>query len=220
MLQAEDEEALLLFELAIRVAARVKQYETVAFEKEGEDHTQLLQEAVIHLCFSLLKVQINIVCPRDSNKYGTLSRQSTKGLVYDLDEYEIIKQLNDICKDQVAYIQSLNLAAAQERITRMEAEMDKRIRAEVARHFQQVAPYMMQNIMRALLESLRHQNANSRPPPPQDIVDGVVSQDDVGSRTPHQPSEQAEGHSEHTSTGKNSQQKSQEDSPTSQQTKE
>ena len=210
---------MLLFELAIGVAARVKQYETVAFEEEGGDHTQL-QEAVIYLCYSLLKVQINIVCPGDSNIYGILSRQSTKGLVYDFDEYEIIKQLNDICKDQVAYIQSLNLAAAQERIARMEAEMDKRISAEVARQFQQVAPYMMQNIMRALLESLRHRNANSRPSPPQDIVDGVVSQDDVGSRTPHQPSEQAEGHGEYTSTGKDSQQKSQENIPISQQTEE
>ena len=216
MLQAEDEEALLLFELAIRVAARVKQYETVAFEKEGGDHTQL-QEAVIYLCYSLLKVQINILCPRDSNKYGILSNQPTRGLVYDLDEYEMIKQLNDICKDQVAYIQSLNLAAAQERITRLEAEMDKKIRAEVARQFEQVAPYMMQNIMRALYESLRHQNANSRMPPQPDIADGGATQDDVVSRTPHQPSAQAKGHSEHTSTGRDSQQKSQEDIPTSQQ---
>ena len=201
------------------MAARVKQYETVAFEKDGGDYTQL-QEAVIYLCYSLLKVQINIVCPRDSNIYGILSKQSTKGLVYDVDEYRIIKQLNDICKDQVAYIQSLNLAAAQERITRMEAEMDKRIGAEVARQFEQLVPYMMQNIMRALLESVRRQNANSRPPTPQNIADGGASLDGVSSKTPHQPGEQAEGHSEHTSTGRDSQQKSQEVIPTSQQSEE
>ena len=34
MLQAHDEETLLLFELAIRVAACMKQHETTAFDKE------------------------------------------------------------------------------------------------------------------------------------------------------------------------------------------
>ena len=215
MLRAHDEEALLLFEMVIRVAARVKQYETAAFEKEGGEHGQL-QETVVDLCYSLLKVQINILCPRDSNKHGILSNQSTWGLGNDLDEYAVIKQLNDSCKDQVPYVQSLNLAAAQERITRMEAEMDQRVRAEVARQFEQLAPYIVQDITRSFTEAIRNQNANRRPPPPQNIADGQGSHDDVGSRTPHQLSDQAKGHSGHASTSRDSQPKSHEDNPTSQ----
>ena len=198
MLQAHDEEAILLFESAIRVAARVKQYETAAFEKEGGEHAQL-QETVVDLCYSLLKAQINVVCPRDSNKYGILSKQSTRGLVDDINEYAIIKQLDGVCKDQVAYVQSLNLAAAQERITRMEAEMDERVRAEVARQFEQLAPYIVQSLMGSVIEAIRR-----------------GSHDDARSRTPSQPSDQAKGHSEHASTSRDSQPKSPEDSPTSQ----
>ena len=217
MLRTHNDEALLLFEFAIRVAARVKQYEAAAFEKEGGEHAQL-QETVVDLCYSLLRVQIDILCPKDSNNYGILSKQSTRALVIDFDEYTNIKQLDDSCKDHITYVQSLNLAAAQERITRMEAEMDKRVRAEVARQFEQLAPYIVQDIFRSINAALRDQNANRRTPPPQNIADGQGSHDDVGSETRHQPSDQAKGSSEHASTSRDSQPESHEDSPTGQQT--
>ena len=217
MLRTLDKEALLLFAVAIRVAARVKQYEAAAFEKEGGEHAQL-QANVVDLCYSLLKVQINILCPKDSNNYSILSKQSTNVLVINLEEYDNIQQLDDVCKDNFTYIQSLNFAAAQERITRMEAEMDERVRAEVARQFEQLAPYMMQSLMRSITEAIRHQNANNRPPPPQNMADGEGSQDDGRSKTPPQPSDRAKGHSEHASTSRDSQPKSHENSPTSQQT--
>ena len=193
----------------------MKQYETAAFEKEGGEHAQL-QETVVDLCYSLLKAQINVVCPRDSNKYGILSKQSTRGLVDDINEYAIIRQLDGLCKDQVAYVQSLNLAAAQERITRMEPEMDEKVRAEVARQFEQLAPYIVQSLMGSVTEAIRHQNANRRPPPSPNIADGQGSHDGARSRTPPQSSDQAKGHSEHASTSRDSQPKSPEDSPTSQ----
>ncbi len=183
MLQAHNEEALLLFELAIRAAARVKLYETAAFDQEGGEASQL-QDTAIDLCYSLLKVQINIVCPRDTNNYGILSKQSTKGLVNDLDEYAIIKQLDGLCKDQFAYMQSVKLAAAQAQIIRMAHEMDQRVRAEVARQFEQLAPHIVQDIMRSLNEAIRNQNANRRPPPPQNTADEQGSHDDARSRTP------------------------------------
>ena len=217
MLRTLDEEALLLFEFAIRVAARVKHYEIAAFEKEGGEHAQL-QETVVDLCYSLLKVQINILCPKDSNNYSILSKQSTSVLAINFDEYDNIQQLDDICKDHVTYVQSLNFTAAQERITRMEAEMDKRVRAEVARQFEQLAPYMMQSLMRSITEEIRHQSANIRRPPPQNMAFGEGRQDDVRSRTPPQPDDQAEGQSEHASASRDSQPKSHEDSPLSQQT--
>ena len=217
MLRTLDEEALLLFEFAIRVAARVKQYEAAAFEKEGGEHAQL-QETVVDLCYSLLKVQINILCPKDSNNYSILSKQSTRVLVINSDEYDNIQQLDDICKDHVTYVQSLNFAAAQERITRMEAEMDERVRAEVARQFEQLAPYMMRSLMLSVNEAIRRQNANNRPPPPQHMADGEGSQDDGRSKTPPQPSDRAKGHSEHASTSRDPHPKSHESSPTSQQT--
>ena len=195
----------------------MKQYEAAAFEKEGGEHAQL-QETVVDLCYSLLRVQIDMLCPKDSNNYGILSKQSTRVLVIDFDEYANIKQLDDICKDHIAYVQNSNLAAAQERITRMEAEMDKRVRAEVARQLEQFAPHVVQYVMRSVNEAIMHQNANRSPPPPQNIADEQGSHDDARSRTPHQPSDRAEGHSEHASTSRDSQPESREDSPTSQKT--
>ena len=195
----------------------MKHYEAAAFEKEGGEHAQL-QETVVDLCYSLLRVQIDILCPRNSNNYGILSKQSTGVLVIDFDEYANIKQLAGICKEHVAYVQSLNLAATQERITRMEAEMDKRVRAEVARQLEQLAPHIVQYVLRSINEAVVHQNANRSPAPPQNIAVGQGSHDDVRSRTPHQPSDEARGHSEHASTSRGSQPKSCEDSPTSQQT--
>ena len=193
----------------------MKLYETAAFDGEGEGPWQL-QATLIDLCYSLLKVQINIVCPRDSNNYGILSKQSTRGLVNDLSEYAVIKQLDDLCKDQFAYMQNLRLATCLKHVQSMEAEMDKRVRAEVARQFDQLAPYIMQELVRSLNEALRHQDANRRPPPPPNIADGQGSNDDGRSRTPEQPNDQAQGHNEHASTSRDSQPKSHKDNPTSQ----
>ena len=69
MLHAHNEEALLLFELVTRIAGRVKHYEAVAFFDKEAEYVQL-QETVMLLCHNLLMVQIRIVCPKDSDKYG------------------------------------------------------------------------------------------------------------------------------------------------------
>ena len=217
MLHAHNEEALLLFELVTRIAGRVKHYEDVAFVYKEAEYVQL-QETVITLCYSLLMVQIRIVCPKDSDKYGILSRQSTRGFLDALDEYAMIKQLDEICNDLVAYVQGVNLAAALEQIQRMEAEMEEKVRAEVARQFEKAAPALAQNMWRLFHDALTQQNANRRPPPPQNIADGEDSHDDAGSRNPQQRDDQAEGHNDDASTSRDSQPESHKDSPTSQQT--
>ena len=111
MLRARNEESLLIFELVTRIAGRVKHYEAVAFVYKEAECVQL-QETAVTLCYNLLMVQIRIVCPNDSDKYGILSRQSTRGFLDALDEYAIIKQLDEICSDLVAYVQGVNFAAA------------------------------------------------------------------------------------------------------------
>ena len=200
MLHAHNEEALLLFELVTRVAAHVKHYETFAFDNKWADYVQL-QETVIDLCYSLLKVQISIVCPRDSDKYGILSRQSTRGFLDALDEYAIIKQLDEVCNDQVTHIQGLALAAAVERVKRMEAEMEDKVRAEVTRQFQKATPYLVQSLWRSFNEALMQQDANSTPPSQQNIPDGEGSHDDAGSRNPQQRDDGAEGHTDDRAEG-------------------
>ena len=217
MLHAHNEEALLLFELVTRIAGRVKHYEAVAFFDKEAEYLQL-QETVITLCYSLLMVQVRIVCPKDSDKYGILSRQSTRGFLDALDEYAIIKQLDEICSDLVAYVQGVNLGAALEQIKRMEAEMEEKVRAEVARQFEKAAPALAQNMWRLFHDALVQQNANRRPPPPQNIADGEDSHDDARSRNTQQRNDQAEGHNDDASTSRDSQPESHKDSPTSQQT--
>ena len=215
MLHAHDEEALLLFELVTRIAARVKHYETVAFGGKEAEYVQL-QETVIDLCYSLLMVQISIVCPKDSDKYGILSRQSTRGFLDALDEYAIIKQLDEDCNDQVAYVQGVNLTVALERIKRMEAEMENKVRAEVTRQFEKATPYLVQNLWRSLNEAILRQNAIRKPPPPQNIADGEGSHDNAESRNPQQRDDQAEGRNEDKSTSRDSQPESHKYSSTSQ----
>lgn len=217
MLHAHDEEALILFDLVTRIAQRVKHYETVAFALNKAEYVQL-QGTVVDLCYSLLMVQISIVCPKDSNKYGILSRQSTKGFLDALDEYAIIKQLDEDCNDQVAYIQGVNLAAALERIKRMEAEMEDKVKAEVTRQFEKATPYLVHSLWRSFNEAIMKQNANRKPPAPQNTTDGEGSRDDAGSRNPQQRDDGAEGHSEQVSASRDSQPESHKDSPTSQQT--
>lgn len=215
MLHAHNEEALLLFELVNRIAAHVKHYETIAFDHKLAEYVQL-QETVIDLCYSLLMVQISIVCPKDSDRYGILSRQSTRGFLDALNEYAIIKQLDEVCNDQVAYVQGVNLAAALERIKRMEAEMEGKVRAEVARQFQKATPHLVHSMWRSFNEAIMQQNANRKPPPPQNKADGEGSRDDAESRNPQQRDDEAVGHREHASTSRDPQPESHKDSPTSQ----
>ena len=203
MLHAHNEEALLLFEMVIRIAAHVKHYETIAFENKLLEYVQL-QETVVDLCYSLLMVQINIVCPKDSDKYGILSRQSTRGFLDALDEYAIIKQLDEACNDQVTYIQNVSLAVALERIKRTEAAMEERIKTEVAKQIEKAGPMLAQNMWRLFNEALMQRNANKEPPPPQNIADGEASGEDVGSRNLQQRDDQAEGHKEDVSTSRES----------------
>ena len=215
MLHAHNEEALLLFELVIRIAAHVKHYETVAFDNKLLEYVQL-QETVVDLCYSLLMVQISIVCPKDSDKYGILSRQSTRGFLDALDEYAIIEQLDEACNDQVTYIQNVSLAVALERIKRTEAEMEEKIKTEVAKQIEKAGPYLAQTMWRLFNEALMQRNANKGPPPPQNIADGEGSHDDAESRNPQQRDDQAEGHNEDTSTSRDSQPESHKASSTSQ----
>ena len=217
MLHAHDEEALILFDLVVRIAQRVKHYETVAFALNKAEYVQL-QETVVDLCYSLLLMQISIICPKDSDKYGILSRQCTKGILDALDEYAIIKQLDEDCNEQVAYVQGVNLAAALERIKRMEAEMEDKIKAEVTKQFEKATPYLVQSLWRSISQAIMQQNANRKQPPPQNTTDGEGSRDDAGSRNPQQRDEGAEDHSEHVSASRDSQPESHKDNPTSQQT--
>ena len=215
MLHAHNEEALLLFELVIRIAAHVKHYETVAFDNKLLEYVQL-QETVVDLCYSLLMVQISIVCPKDSDKYGILSRQSTRGFLDALDEYAIIKQLDEACNDQVTYIQNVSLAVALERIKRTEAEMEEKIKTEVAKQIEKAGPFLAQSMWRLFNEALMQRNANKGPPPPQNIPDGEGSHDGAESRNPQQRDDHAEGHNEDISTSRESQRESHKDSSTSQ----
>ena len=215
MLHTHDEEALFLFELVARIAARVKHYEAVAFAHKEAEYVQL-QETVIDLCYTLLKVQISIVCPKDSDKYGILSRQSTRGSLIALDEYAIIKQFDEDCNDQVAYLQGVKLAAALERIKRIEAEMEDKVRAEVTRQFEKATPYLVHSLWRSFNEAIMQQNANRKQPPPRNIVDREGSHDDAESGNPKQRDDQAEGHNEDKSTSTQSQPESHKDSSTGQ----
>ena len=97
--------------------------------------------------------------------------------------------------------------------------MEEKVKAEVARQFEKAAPLLAHNMWRLFHDTLMQQNANRRPPPPQNKADGEGSHDDAGSRNPQQRDDQAEGHNDDASTSKDSQPESHKDSPTSQQTK-
>ena len=214
MLHSHNEEALLLFESLIRIAAHVKHYETVAFDNKLLEYVQL-QETVVDLCYSLFMVQISIVCPKDSDKYGILTRQSTRGCFDALDEHVIIKQLDEACNDQVTYIQNVSLAVALQRIKRTEAEMEEKIKTEVAKQIEKAGPLLAQNMWRLFNEALMQRNANKGPPQPRNIAGGEASREDVGHRNLQQRDDQAEGHNEDTYLSRDSQPESHEDSSTS-----
>ena len=153
------------------------QYETIAFEHNHGEHLQL-RETVVDLCYSLLKVQVCIICQQNPvpepfidlreamiNITGKISSERSD-LNLDgasIHDYVRIKNLDDVCKDLVASIQTFKLVAAQERITRMEAEMEGRIRTEVAKQFLSLRPYMLQDVMHCLAEALGPQSTNRRP---------------------------------------------------------
>ena len=96
--------------------------------------------------------------------------------------------------------------------------MEGKVREEVARQFEKAAPALAENMWRLFHDALVQQNANRRPPPPQDIADREGSHDDTESRNSQQRDDQAEGHNDDASASRDSQPESHKDRPSSQQT--